>query len=301
MTSPLKHISVCICTYKRPLLLKRLLSWLGDQETGGLFTYSAVVVDNDEQRSAEKIVEQFQTLASMPVRYCVEPVQGIALARNRAVANAPGDYIAFIDDDEFPAEKWLLHLYRMCEEHQVAGVLGPIEPYFDKGTPRWVIKGKFYRRSSHPTGVVLDWKQTRTGNVLFKRSIIEREEPAFRPQFRAGEDLDFFRRMMDKGHRFIWCAEAVVYEVVPSFRWKHSVMLRRALLRGASAALQPTTGLLSITKSIVAILIYSCALPLSLLMGHRWWMTLLVKLCDHLGKVLAVAGINPIKDQYVTE
>jgi hypothetical protein len=30
-------------------------------------------------------------------------------------------------------------------------------------------------------------------------------------------------------------------------------------------------------------------------------MKLLVSLCDHLGKLLAVVGINPIRDQYVTE
>lgn len=41
------HISVCICTFKRPSLLLRLLKELAGQETQGLFTYSIVVVDND--------------------------------------------------------------------------------------------------------------------------------------------------------------------------------------------------------------------------------------------------------------
>jgi hypothetical protein len=30
-------------------------------------------------------------------------------------------------------------------------------------------------------------------------------------------------------------------------------------------------------------------------------MTVLVSLCDHLGKLLAVLGFNPVKEQYVTE
>src|SRR5664280_1724691 len=51
-----KHISVCICTYKRPWLLKRLLGEIGKQETGGLFSYSIVVADNDALRSAEATV-----------------------------------------------------------------------------------------------------------------------------------------------------------------------------------------------------------------------------------------------------
>ena len=47
------HISVCVCTYKRPLMLKRLLAELDRQQTGGLFTYSIVVADNDQARSAQ--------------------------------------------------------------------------------------------------------------------------------------------------------------------------------------------------------------------------------------------------------
>src|SRR5207245_10546140 len=47
MTNETKHITVCVCTYKRPHYLKRLLGELGNQDTSGLFTYSIVVADND--------------------------------------------------------------------------------------------------------------------------------------------------------------------------------------------------------------------------------------------------------------
>ena len=106
--------------------------------------------------------------------------------------------------------------------------------------------------------------------------------------------------MTDKGNVFIWCNEAVVYEVVPPARWKRTVMLKRALLRGATAALHPTCGVLDVTKSIIAVPIYTAALPFALVFGHHRFMTLSVKLFDHLGKLLAVLGINPIREQYIT-
>jgi glycosyltransferase involved in cell wall biosynthesis len=53
-------ISVCICTYKRPVLLDKLLGRLLGQETEGLFIYSIVVVDNDLSRSAEALVRYYQ-------------------------------------------------------------------------------------------------------------------------------------------------------------------------------------------------------------------------------------------------
>src|SRR5271157_4115198 len=104
MTNATNHISVCVCTYKRPQLLQRLLDDLGTQETNGLFTYSIVVADNDHLRSGEAVVTGFAAASNIPVTYCVAPQQNISLARNEAIAHATGDFIAFIDDDEFPSK-----------------------------------------------------------------------------------------------------------------------------------------------------------------------------------------------------
>src|SRR5438445_11559444 len=102
MTKETKHISVCICTYKRPRFLKGLLEKLGRQDMEGRFTYSIVVADNDHLQSGEAVVRDFASASGMPIRYCVEPRQNIALARNKAIENANGDFVAFIDEDEEP-------------------------------------------------------------------------------------------------------------------------------------------------------------------------------------------------------
>lgn len=296
-----QHVCVCICTYKRPRFLQRLLGELADQETSGFFTYSIVVADNDHLRSAEAVVKDFAAASTIPVRYCVEPQQNIARARNRAIENASGDFLAFIDDDEFPAKQWLLNLFKACNEYGVDGVLGPVKRHFDEKPPNWVVKGKFYQRPTHPTGFVMNWRETRTGNVLLKRAILVDGEPPFRPEFRAAEDQDFFRRMIEKGHVFIWCGEGVVYEVVPPPRWKRTYMLRKALLRGSTNVLRPTFGIREIAKSVVAVPAYTMALPFMLLLGQHRFMDLLVRLFDHLGKLLELVGVNPVREPYVSD
>ena len=69
MTKQVKHITVCICTYKRPVLLKKLLSKLEQQETAGLFEYSVVVVDNDVAESARQTVESFAEQSKLCLLY----------------------------------------------------------------------------------------------------------------------------------------------------------------------------------------------------------------------------------------
>jgi succinoglycan biosynthesis protein ExoM len=295
------HISVCVCTYKRPLLLKRLLDELQRQNTDGLFTYSIVVADNDEAQSAAVVIEEARSGSAIQLAYCVEVRQNIALARNRVVANAKGDFLAFIDDDEFPDANWLLTLFNTCNAYNVDGVLGPVKRHFDETPPAWMLKSRFYDRRVNQTGMRVDWQEARTGNVLLKRSILKDDAMPFRPEFRAGEDQDFFRRKIEAGFVFIWCAEAVAFEVVPPARWKRKYLLRKALLRGATAALQPNCGVASVAKSFLAVLAYAVALPFALLFGQHHFMTLLVKLCDHSGKLLIVMGINPIRGEYVTD
>jgi len=301
MTTRTKHISVCVCTFRRQDLLGRLLRELQGQDTNGVFTYSIIVADNDHSGSARAVVRGFAATAGIPVKYCVEPRQNIALARNKAVENASGDFIAFIDDDEFPTKRWLLTLFEACKRYKVAGVLGPVKPHFDQAPPKWVVKGKFYDRASYPTGFVIDWRKGRTGNVLLSRSLFAEEPQPFKPDFLSGEDQDFFRRMIEKGYVFVWCNEALAYEVVPPIRWKRTFMVKRALLRGTVSPLDPTFGPLDVAKSIIAVPAYTAMLPVALLMGHHRFMARLVKLFDHIGRLLALMGIKPIKEAYITD
>jgi succinoglycan biosynthesis protein ExoM len=295
-----KYITLCVCTYRRPELLKRLLEDLREQETGGLFTYSILVVDNDHQESANAVVSEFAAGQKIHVDYYVQPEQNIALARNMAVEHATGDFIVFIDDDESPVRRWLLTLFEACIEHDADGVLGPVHPRYAVTPPQWVVEGKFYDRPTYPTGFVIDWRKGRTGNTLLKKEVFAGMAVPFRPEFRTGEDQDFFRRMIEKGYRFIWCNEAVAYEAVPAIRWNRSFMLKRALLRGYTSLAHPTFGMYDILTSALAVPAYALTLPFALTLGQGMFMSVLVKLFDHLGRLLGLVGINPVKDPYVT-
>jgi succinoglycan biosynthesis protein ExoM len=295
------HISVCICTYRRPRYLAKLLDGLRGQETAGQFTYSVVIADNDARESARSLAEEVGRSGDLEIVYCVEPRQNISLTRNRAIENAKGDYVVFIDDDEFPTPVWLRTLYEACERYQADGALGPVKPWFEKEPPAWVVRGKYHERPTYPTGLVIDWRKGRTGNTLLKRRVFTPGELAFRPEFLTGEDQDFFRRKIAEGYRFIWCDEAFAYEHVPPERCKLSFFLRRALFRGGVSLEHPTTGAIEICKSLLAVPLYGIALPFLLVSGQHRFMKYLIKTFDHAGRLLGCLGINPVKKVYVSE
>jgi succinoglycan biosynthesis protein ExoM len=295
------HISVCICTYKRPALLGRLLSKLDEQETEGLFDYSIVIVDNDRSESARQTVESFAQQSKISVNYYVEAEQNIALARNRAVAHSSGDFVAFIDDDESPIDDWLLRMHAALLKYGVDGVLGPVKPLFAVVPPEWAVKaGLFERPGCHETGSVLDWTQTGTGNVLIWRRILDEVVGPFRCEFGSGgEDQDFFRRLMGLGKVFMWCEEATVHEIIPAERTRLSFQLRRALLRGKASLANPSGRVFRVLKSLAACGLYTMSLPLFLIMGQHVFIKYLLKDFDHIGRLLAACGIDVVREKYV--
>lgn len=295
------NIAVCVCTYRRPEWLQRLLEGLGRQKTGGSFTFSITVVDNDKSASAKQTVMAFASASAVPVTYFVETRQSICLARNLAISQSAGNFIAFIDDDEFPEADWLLRLYTSCHAYDAAGVLGPVLRHFDESPPKWIIKGPFFQRPRHATGFVVPWQEGRTGNVLLRRRIVEDGQPPFDPRYHRGQDVAFFRRMIQAGHVFVWCDEGIVHEVVPPLRWTRTFLLKRALLRGSINTKRDGFGVRSIGKSVVAVPVYAVALPFAFALGHHHFMSLMVKLCDHLGKLLTLAGLKLFKDDFITD
>lgn len=280
-------------------MLSELLGTLKDQETMGLFTYSILVVDNDRQMSAKETVTLFKKTLPVEIDYVPEPLRGIPIARNRAVKESRGTYVAFVDDDEFATQSWLANLYHAAKDYGVMGVLGPVKPHFPVQPPRWVVKSGLFDRRSFKTGTKLDWHDTRTGNVLLNRAIFADEKNLFNPKIGHGEDKDFFRRMIAQGHCFVWCNEAEVYETEPPERFKRTYFLRRALIRGSYYFARSSCKPVQLVKSIAFLSGYGVLLPLSCLVGHHFFMKTLIKICDHLGSLAGACGINVEKRLHV--
>ncbi len=292
------HVAVCICTFRRQALLQKVLDGLEQQTTDNRFTFSIVVCDNDSSESARSLVTQFANQSQVAVEYVVEPQEGIARARNRAVAAAGGDYIAFLDDDEIPEHEWLLSHFETCSKYEAAGTLGATLPVFATNTPAWIVKGAWYRRRRHRTGTVMDWTLGRTGNTLLSKRLFPAGEVPFNPAFISGEDQDFFRRQIAKGHRFVWCDEAVTKEIISASRWTARYLIRRSLIRGKMTAQHPTIRWFHFVKSSTALLIYCVLAPLFFPFSRHKSMEYFIKIFDHAGLLLGALGVDPTRQSY---
>jgi glycosyltransferase involved in cell wall biosynthesis len=113
-------LTVAICTKDRPDNLARCLNSLLKLQQYDLESesrFEILVVDNapSDNRTQELV-------ASLPsVEYVCEPKPGLNFARNRAILEAEGEILAFVDDDVVVDRNWLEGLIEAWAENPDAG------------------------------------------------------------------------------------------------------------------------------------------------------------------------------------
>lgn len=241
---------MCIATYKRPAKLIRLISSILDQEINEKVNVKIIIVDNDRNESAREIVCAL-IQQGVNIVYDVEPEQNIALARNRALLHAQGEYVAFIDDDEQACNVWLANLLKVALQNSADVVFGPVLPVMPDNSPKWVINGGFFDRPRMKTGSTV--QHGRTGNALVKRSkLIESRDQPFLKELGliGGSDFELFERVRDSGGKLVWSDEAIVTEEVeedrPNLKWLALRSFRGGLIFAERSGARPSgLGLIS--------------------------------------------------------
>jgi GT2 family glycosyltransferase len=209
-------IVAAICTRERPEDLSRALSALVAMPFRG---DGIIVVDNCPATDAtRRVVEGFPG-----VRYVVEPHRGLDNARNRALAEATSDIVAFIDDDAVADAGWLDAIRRPFADPDVMVVTGLTLPFelenaaqelfethagFSK---RGFVRRVFETPRTHP----LDTGRIGAGANMAIRSAVAGAVGLFDPALDAGTptqsggDHEFFSRVLRGGYRIVYDPSAL--------------------------------------------------------------------------------------------
>jgi glycosyltransferase involved in cell wall biosynthesis len=233
------HVSVAIITFKRPDGLRRLLTGLHKQQRAAErpFDLTVVVVDNDAERSAEPVAHSFSDVFTL--RYVPEARQGIPIARNAALDAVPedSDFVCFIDDDEWPCERWLDAFVELHAATHADCYYGPVEPVYPAPAPQWFVKSCVFERRKFADGARLSFAAS--NNVMISMPFLRKTGLRFddRMRFTGGSDYLFFRQAVRLGLTIRWADEALVYDSVPSNRMNWSWICRRQYRIGNTFAI----------------------------------------------------------------
>jgi glycosyltransferase involved in cell wall biosynthesis len=245
MTDRTPRITVVVCTRNRS-------SRLGDacEALLGLTPPAAgfelVIVDNASTDDTRAVAHRVQSCARQPVRVVEERTIGLSAARNRGIAEARGELIAFLDDDAFPDPHWLDALVAALGGDRVLCAGGPVEPLVEGELPEW-FQGRFlpYLTVWDRGACAVDLRYNeypRGANMAFRREAFDRFG-TFSPHLgRSGrsllscEETELCLRLERGGFRTVYAPEARVRHSTPVDRLTPAWMERRFAAQGRSEA-----------------------------------------------------------------
>jgi len=239
-------LSVCVCTYNRAQRLARTLDTLAAQIGVDWANVEVVVVDNNCTDETADVVAA--AAARLPIRRVVEQAQGLANARNRALAVSRGQWIIFTDDDVLLERNWLQSYTEAFDAFPEASfAAGRIVPLWKQGCPGW-FKGE---RLDLMNGV-LGWYDIGTdlramtpadpepfgANFAVRRTLVKSIgifEPSLGMHGRKlgrGEETEFFIRAQAAGAKGIYVGGALCHHPVEADRLSLPALYRYGVASG---------------------------------------------------------------------
>jgi glycosyltransferase involved in cell wall biosynthesis len=223
------RVTIGICTWNRKDILAVTLSRLRDVRVPAGIDREVVVVDNNSSDGTPAVVRDAS--ASLPLRYVFEPEAGLSHARNRLLAEARGDLVAFVDDDVLVHEGWLESLLAGAARAPSAGAFGgPVEPWFPV-EPDPVLRAAFpaldkgFCGLDHglPEGPLPPSRMIIGANMAFRKSAVAGLQ--FDPRLGSrgasvlgGEETRFLEKVRAHGHPVVWCPDMRVRHYVAPYR-----------------------------------------------------------------------------------
>jgi succinoglycan biosynthesis protein ExoM len=239
-------LSIVICTYERPALLRRLIGDIAGLEGLTEGRDCVVVVDNAASGSAREVVEAMRPQLRAELLYLNVTPANIAAARNAGIRATDSDLVAFLDDDQSIERGWLKAIRDGLAAYPQDVLFGAVVAETDDPAAAEEATRIFSRRANGPAGSDLysvEPRRTRelslgTGNAVFRRATALRDGELFRSEFgqSGGEDCEFFYRLELKGCRFGWLPQAVAREFVPPDRLKPDYLKHRLFVGGQAFA-----------------------------------------------------------------
>ena len=287
--------SCCINTYQRPDLLKKLLLCLINQTVPDNISYEIIVVENDLAKNSRYVIDEIKLNTKIPIKYFLQPEKNIALTRNKAIAEATGEYILFIDDDEYADKQWIYTSIECIKKYNADAVFGKVLSYFDTSTPDWIKNNQMFQRQTQISGTTPNY--TRTGNCIIKAEILKLIPGPFDLEYglTGGSDSHLFSLLFNKGAKFVYCDESVVYEYVPPERANLKWLLKRSMRTGNSYARRTIelskhkiiTKLYLGVKGLILLIIYFL-FSFSIIFWRKFSIRSLINSSAYLGHILAV-------------
>ena len=245
IASPYPQFTVAIRAYNAAERLPRILEALQTQTGVEDLAWEVLIVDNRSTDNTKAVVQQCQAAwpLTTPLRYCLEERQGAVFARQRAMREAQGQWVGFLDDDNLPREGWVAACYAFGQQNPKAGAYGSqihgqfeVEPptnfdriahflpVIERSHPVCFTEGIHARKKVLPPGA---------GLVIHRQAWLDTvpetlhlSGPIGKGLAAKGEDIEALSHMKQAGWEIWFNPEMHIDHLIPHWRFEREYLQR---------------------------------------------------------------------------
>ena len=224
--------SVIIPLYnKAPYVKKALESVFAQTYTD----YELIIVDDGSSDNSLAVAKQCITdrcavdrctverhdgcRSALPVEIIEQANSGVSAARNSGVVASSGDYIAFLDADDWWEPTYLERMAQLIEDYPEAGLYACNYVYYKPGKTHVALNiptGYInYPKAYYEGGAMPVW----TGATIIPRAVFE-EMGGFRNHLWMAEDFDLWIRIALAYKVFFWDEPLAYYNQEVQLKWR---------------------------------------------------------------------------------
>jgi len=186
MNTSLPKVSVVIPTYNRAQFIVRALESVFAQTYKN---YEIIVIDDGSTDDTPQVMKQFDGR----LNYIRKENGGSASACNRGIAESKGEYIAFLDSDDYWTPEKLAEQVKVLDSQPKVGIVYSRMPIINEkgerlGTKPAGISGKNFKE------LLEVWGDLPTSTVMTRRACFDKAG-FFDPALKTMQDIDMWLRI----------------------------------------------------------------------------------------------------------
>ena len=204
MRLPCPLISVIIPTYNCDRYLPQAIDSVFAQT---FEDYELLVIDDGSTDTTPQVVQRYD---DDRFRYIRQANQGVAVARNHGIQLARGEWIAFLDADDWFVPTKLEHQGAIFDAHPDVGIVHSGWQRVDAAGQTLMDVMPWHDVPRLDLEHWLKWKPVLPSAMMFRRSWLLQAD-GFDPRFPPAEDTDLVLRLAAMGCQTEWLQDITVY------------------------------------------------------------------------------------------
>lgn len=171
-----------------------------------------ICVDDGSQDGSREILERIQK-STKDMKIISQKNAGVSAARNTGILHAKGEYLLFVDSDDFLSDNALDGICSILQDRKTDLLI--FASNYVKGHRKVRRVGPEHRNSGYVESInkdILSWMDkeyfSAVWNKVYKRQIIRQEKLIFNTNLSYGEDVCFNLKFLYGAKTYVECPEA---------------------------------------------------------------------------------------------